>query len=347
MTKTKTKTLISQQRGEVSWLEIDVKEKLDRGEFRFTSEFGAEKHGTMMAFFKGYGQDRGPYDEEYQLHRKPDGEAEHGTVYLGNMLYGTVTEVGPETRDYEVGDKVVAYKSFTPVGVGHVDWAYKFNPEVPWKSAVCIDPALFALGAIRDAHVRVGDAVAIFGLGAIGLMAVQLAKLAGAYPIIAIDPLESRRQVAAQTGADLTIDPVKQDAGLEIKEATAKRGADAVIEFSGAAPAMQAGLRGLAWGGRLAMGAYPPPYPAGLDFGAEAHINSGQIIFSRACSNPNREHPRWSEARLYEVCHRLINTGQLDGDLIVNPVVPFEDLPNQYGKIASEPQNVLKLGVQF
>lgn len=45
-----------------------------------------------------------------------------------------------------------------------------------WKNAVCYDPAQFALGGIREAHVRAGDAVAIFGLGAIGQIAIQLAK---------------------------------------------------------------------------------------------------------------------------------------------------------------------------
>lgn len=44
------------------------------------------------------------------------------------------------------------------------------------ENAVCYDPAQFALGGIREAHVRAGDAVAIFGLGAIGQIAIQLAK---------------------------------------------------------------------------------------------------------------------------------------------------------------------------
>jgi len=62
------------------------------------------------------------------------------------------------------------------------------------KAAVCNDPAHFAPCAIRDGNVRPGDAVAAFGLGAIGLVAVQLTGCAGATAVIALDPLPARLQ---------------------------------------------------------------------------------------------------------------------------------------------------------
>jgi threonine dehydrogenase-like Zn-dependent dehydrogenase len=86
-----------------------------------------------------------------------------------------------------------------------------------WKSAVCLDPAEFAFAAVRDGHVRIGDAVAVSGMGAIGLMVVQLARLAGASQVIAIDPLPSRRAIAEQLGATATLDPRACDVGLTLK----------------------------------------------------------------------------------------------------------------------------------
>lgn len=55
--------------------------------------------------------------------------------------------------------------------------------------------------------MRLGDAVAIFGMGAIGLMALQFAKLAGAYPVIAVEPIPLCRQIALTCGADEVLDP--------------------------------------------------------------------------------------------------------------------------------------------
>jgi hypothetical protein len=108
---------------------------------------------------------------------------------------------------------------------------------------------------------------------------------------------------------------------------------------------MQAALRGLAWGGNVVAGAYPPPYEAGLDLGAEAHHNIPNIIFSRGCSDPGRDHPRWNTARLYQACWEMICAGRLTGEHIVNPVVPFERLLEEYPKIADAPETNIKLGV--
>ena len=76
-------------------------------------------------------------------------------------------------------------------------------------------------------------------------------------------------------------------------------------------------------------------------------MNTPNIIFSRACSEPNREHPRWDENRIYATCWRLIAEGKLSGEDIVSPVVRFEDLPTEYMKIATDPGANIKLGVIY
>ena len=93
---------------------------------------------------------------------------------------------------------------------------------MPWKNALCLDPAQFALGGIRDGHVRLGDRVAVFGLGAIGAIAAQMAKAAGAAYVAVIDPIEKRRHAALEAGADAAFDPLREDVGLELKKATGR-----------------------------------------------------------------------------------------------------------------------------
>ncbi len=317
---------------------------------RVRTEFAAAKHGTELAMVRGYAQARGAWDRELLLFRRPEEEEEARPAYpvgVGNMAVGPVVEVGPDVRELAVGDRVCVYGGFAETHTVAASRCWKMTDAGPSPaSAVCLDPAEFALGAIRDGHVRVGDVVAVFGLGAIGLMAVQFARLAGAYPIIGVDPIASRREVAADLGATLTLDPAAVDAGLEIKLATDRRGADVVIEYSGAAAAMQAALRGVAYGGTVVMGAFPPPYGAGLDLGAEAHLNIPKIVFSRACSQPDRDHPRWNESRLFAVCWRLLTEGRLTGDPVVQPVVSFDDLAEEYLNIASQPDTYLKLGAR-
>jgi threonine dehydrogenase-like Zn-dependent dehydrogenase len=331
---------------QLRWQEYED-QQLGPGQVRVRAEFAAAKHGTEMSFYKGYGVERGSFDREYQLFRKGQQERSPYPAAVGNMLVGPIEELGRGVTRLSVGDRVCVFSGFAETRVANEGACWKLSEGMSWKSAVCLDPAEFAFAAVRDGQVRIGDAVAVFGLGAIGLLVVQLARLAGASLVIGIDPLVDRRKIAQDLGVDLTLDPRAVDAGLEIKKATDRRGADVVIEYSGSVHAMQQALRGVAYGGNVVMGAYPPPYPASLDLGAEAHLNIPNIIFSRACSQPDRDHPRWTEPRIFETCWRWLCDGRLTGDRIVQPVVAFEQLLQEYPKIASEPDRYIKLGVQF
>ena len=197
--------LIAPARMEVAFRQYES-QPLAANQVRVKSRFGAAKHGSEMAMFQGYAGHRGGYDDrlrlftqESQMVSYPDG--------LGNICVGEVIEVGAEVPDISVGETVFAHGSFRQEHVWQAERVRKLPAGVPWQAAVCLDPADFALGAVRDGHIRLGDAVAVFGMGAIGLFVVQLAKLAGAYPVIAVDPIPLRRDVALECGADLVLDP--------------------------------------------------------------------------------------------------------------------------------------------
>lgn len=318
---------------------------LAKGQVRVKSLYAAAKHGTEMALFKGYASPRGRFDSKLRVFDYQSAGVQY-PVPLGNMGVGEVVELGPGVTQLKEGDRVFGYGPFCEEHV----WpqtARRLPADVPWQAAVCLDPADFALGAVRDGHVRIGDAVAVSGLGAIGLIAVQFCRLAGAHPIIALDPLANRRAVARACGADLVLDPTQCDAGVEIKKATGDRGADVIIEYSGHPAALQQALRGVAFRGTIVAGAYPGAWTTGLDLGAEAHLNRPHITFSRANSEPNPDHPNWNNDRIYDVCWRMLAAGQINCLPIVQPIVPFDDLLDAYPQIATHPQANIKLGVQF
>ena len=331
----------------IAWEEYELPKELLPGQLRVRNTHGAEKHGTMMSFVHGHGNRRGRWDSQKQLF-VAGGMAWNYPIALGNMQVGIVEEAGTEAGSFTPGDRVAYFHGFAPATlIGGRD-AWKLRADTCWKAATCLDPATYALCALRDGNVRVGDAIAIFSCGAIGLMAVQIAKLAGCYPIIAIDPLANRRVVASRTGADLVIDPVGTDVGQALREATDGRGADVVIEYSGTMEALQAALRGIAYGGNLVAGAFPGPMKAGLDLGAEAHMNRANIIFSRTESDPNRDHPRWNVARIRSTVQHLILEGKIDASRVITPILKFsDDLRDQYDAVVAKPENGIKLGVEY
>ena len=207
---------------------------------------------------------------------------------------------------------------------------------------------ILPLGAVRDGHVRIGDAVAISGLGAIGLIAVQFCCLAGAHPIIALDPLANRREAARACGADLVLDPTQCDAGLEVKKATANRGADVIIDYSGHPAAMQQALRGV----RLPRHNRGRCVSRSVDDGdrlrsRSPHEPAAHRVLARPTASQTPTTPIGTTTRIYDVCWRMLAEGQVDCLPIVQPIVSFDDLLDAYPKIATQPEANIKLGVQF
>lgn len=86
---------------------------------------------------------------------------------------------------------------------------------------------------LNTAQVKAGSSVVVIGAGGVGLSTIMGAKAAGAFPIIAIDPLESRQQAALAMGADLAFPDAAQ-----VKSETGGRGADYIFEAVGK-PALQ------------------------------------------------------------------------------------------------------------
>ena len=87
------------------------------------------------------------------------------------------------------------------------------------------------LGAVFNvAKVQAGSSVAVVGLGHLGQWMVQAAKLAGARRIIAVDPIEYRRELAGKLGATDLVDPAVEDPVEQVKALTEGRGADYVLE---------------------------------------------------------------------------------------------------------------------
>ncbi len=199
--------------------------EIEKNEVRIRVIFATPKPGTEIVDFRGLSPfiDE-EFSEEWRLFLPREEGSQRGVVFgefqLGNMIVGTIEETGSLVTEYQKGELVCTYgpirETLITNGVDNYKLR-KLDRLDQWKNAVCYDPAQFALGGIREAHVRAGDAVAIFGLGAIGQIAIQLAKKAGATTIVGIDPIAQRRELAEKYGADYTLDPMKADVGFRLK----------------------------------------------------------------------------------------------------------------------------------
>jgi L-iditol 2-dehydrogenase len=125
----------------------------------------------------------------------------------------------------------------------------------PGATAV-LEPLGVAIHAVDLGHLTVGDSVAVFGCGPIGLMIVRVAQLAGARMVCATEPLPHRRAAAPRFGASAVLDPAAQDVVRGIKSHTDGYGADVAFEAAGSEAATVQAIQALRPGGTLVLLGY-------------------------------------------------------------------------------------------
>jgi threonine dehydrogenase-like Zn-dependent dehydrogenase len=124
---------------------------------------------------------------------------------------------------------------------------------------VMLCPDIFSTGlaGAERAGIKIGDSVAVFAQGPIGLCATLGAKLKGAALIVAIDPMSDRLEMARRFGATVTLQPKKIDVVAEIKRLTDGRGVDVAIEALGRQETFESALHAIRPGGTLSsLGVY-------------------------------------------------------------------------------------------
>jgi threonine dehydrogenase-like Zn-dependent dehydrogenase len=344
-------------------------------QIRIKTEFASPKHGTELVGYRNDPVANRPYDFAWgaNIERPPGAGVQGFPRPLGNMAVGTVAEVGPEVTRFAVGDRVFGHFPIRETQTVDESGADPLPDGLSPEAAVCLDPLVMAL-AMRDAGIKLGDRVAIFGLGAIGLFAVQLAKAAGADWVVAIDPLENRRALAVRFGADATIDPLAGDGdvGMEIRRLTGPTpdpmpraqtritggylerptqtgnlGVDVAVETSGSVPALHQAIRATRFGGTICMISFYGKDATGLYLGDEFHVNRLTLVSARAETLPGRDAPVWDLERLVDLALSWLASGRMRTEGIITPIVDFADSAEAYRAIDERPHESIKLGIRF
>lgn len=128
--------------------------------------------------------------------------------------------------------------------------AYVLPKGVSGEASAFIEPVSCAIHGIDRANISTGDTVVIVGGGTIGLIMLQLARLAGASKVVVIEPLEKKRQIATELDADVVLDPTATDTTSAIMDITGV-GADVVIECVGKPKTSQLALEMARRGGTV------------------------------------------------------------------------------------------------
>lgn len=188
---------------------------------------------------------------------------------------------------------------------------WRFSPEIPLDYASVMEP--FG-NAIYTASVTnlLGKTVLITGAGPIGLMAIQVAKVAGASTVIVseVDPL--RIKMAYENGADVVINPAEKDLVREVYKLL-DDGVGVLLEMSGNRRAFEDGLKCVTMGGEVSV--------LGI-FGGKIEINFDALITMRGLAVYGITGRRMFET--WRIADELLRTKKVDLSKVVTHILPFD-----------------------
>jgi L-iditol 2-dehydrogenase len=271
---------------------------------------------------------------------------------VGHEFCGVIAEVGPGDSSWAVGDRVTSETAFSVCehceccrtghynlcrerkGIGFwFDGAFTNYVIVPEKrvhklpdnidfisGALCEPLSVVTHGVIELSHVETGDTVLVSGMGAIGLLAAQVARSQGGRVIMSgISADLNRFDLARSFGFEALVNVQQEDLGLYVDNLTQGKGVDVVLECSGAPEAAKAGLEVIKKQGTYAQ--------IGL-FGKPIEINFETIAY-KELSVSGSFSQRWTA---WEISLRLLEREMVKARPLVTDVYPISEWQEAFDK---------------
>src|SRR6185437_643879 len=269
---------------------------------------------------------------------------------LGYSSAGTIVEIGEGVSDLQVGDRVACAGANYAVHAEYAVIPRMLVARIP-SAAVDFESAAFttlgavALHGVRVAEAKLGETVAVIGLGLLGQLTVQILNASGCR-VIGFDPVQSRAELAVQLGALAATSTEEEFRDLCVRHSDA-RGVDAVLitaETSSSGPVNLASQVARDRGIIVAVGTVGMElqrrlyYEKELDFRISRSYGTGR--YDAAYEQKGRDYPigyvRWSETRNMEAFLQLLADGKVDVKPLITHSYAVENALAAYDLITGE-----------
>ncbi|MEM1564237.1 MAG: zinc-dependent dehydrogenase [Candidatus Bathyarchaeia archaeon] len=285
-------------------------------------------------------------------------------LVLGHEPSGIIVEKGENVKNFDVGDRVFVHHHVACLGCHYClrgdytlceqfhktnivpgGFAEYFKVSAPnlqldtlkipeglsFEEATLIEPVGCCIRAIKKCGIQKGDSVAVIGAGTTGIIHTVLAKIFGAGKVVVSDFVDFRLKVAEKFGADVTVNPLKEDLAAIVRKETSGRGVDLAIVSAPSLEAYKTGLNICRKGGKLCV--FAPTDPGKL-----LEISPKQLFFNELQIIPSysTSHVETREAL------ELIKSGKIRVKDLITHRFPLEETAKAF-KTALEDKESLKV----
>jgi 2-desacetyl-2-hydroxyethyl bacteriochlorophyllide A dehydrogenase len=317
---------------EVRIVDVDVPEPAE-GQVLVRTIYSGISSGTELLAYRGELDPELPLDETL--------DTLGGTfAYPFSYGYSVVGRVERSRGRIPDGARVFAFHAHQDLLVVSERDVIELDAEDP-RSATLLPLVETALQVCLDAGPRLGEPVAVLGLGCVGALTGALLSRAGAR-VIGSEPREPRRHAAARLGVE-AVPPERLAARLD--DLTDGRGVPLLIEASGSPDVLPASLKLLAHEGTALVCSWYGTKPVPLPLGADFHRRRLVIRSSQVSTIPAHLAGRWDHRRRREAARTLLS--ELPLDPLATHEFPFERAPDAYAAVAGDTEDLIHAALRY
>jgi L-iditol 2-dehydrogenase len=254
------------------------------------------------------------------------------TVYCGYCEYCRLGQVnlcdnrrvlGVSCDDYKLDGAFAEYVTVPQ----HI--VYPLPNNITFDEAAMVEPLSIALHAVKRSNVSINDTAMVIGSGMIGLLVIQLLKIAGCKKVIAVDILQSRLDMANKFGASVLLNSNEIDVSTEINKLTSNKGVDIAFEVVGITSSLKTAIASVKKGGSVIL---VGNLKKEVDLPLQSVVTR-QITLSGSCASSLE----------YEDCLDLIASGRVDVQSFISAVVPLQEGADWFQRLYRGDPSLMKV----
>lgn len=258
----------------------------------------------------------------------------------GYATVGRVTEAGSEVGPEWMDRLVLAFHPHESHFVAEPGALIPLPDDVRPEDAAFLPNMETAVNFAMDGSPLIGERVAVFGQGIVGLLTTCLLARFPVSDLVTFDKYPLRRQASTGAGARLCLDPDSADASDRLRERF-PYGADLTYEITGSPTALDQALRATGYAGRIVIGSWYGSKRANLDLGGRFHRSRIRMISSQVSTMAPELLGRWTKTRRYEVAWEMIR--QLKPSRFVTHRFPVRQAAEAYRLLDQSPASAIQV----
>jgi 2-desacetyl-2-hydroxyethyl bacteriochlorophyllide A dehydrogenase len=315
------------------------------GEVQIKTIISAISPGTEMLLYRGQFPKQMAVDESIAA---LSGEFGYPLKY-GYSMIGHVTALGEDVPDHWQDQLVFAFQPHETAFNAPTAALMPVPDGLAPEDAVFLPNMETAVNFVMDGQPMIGEQVAVFGQGIVGLLTSSLLSRFPLSSLITIDRFAKRREASLASGAQASLSPDDPDFLSHMRNLIqANRefaGADLTFELSGSPNALDSAIALTGFNGRIVIGSWYGEKRAELNLGGTFHRSRIKLISSQVSSLMPEHSGRWSKARRLNVAWQMLR--DIQPSKFITQRVPFEHAAEAYTLIDQHPDQTIQVLLSY